>query len=42
MALWETMISAEEASTIGAFEWENNILAAVLTLRRLFQLPDSF
>jgi hypothetical protein len=33
------MFGTEEASTVGASEGENNIVAAVLTLRRFFQLP---
>jgi hypothetical protein len=33
------MFGAEEASTVGASEGENNIVAAVLTLCRFFQLP---
>jgi hypothetical protein len=33
------MFAAEEASTVGASEGENNIVTAVLTLSRFFQLP---
>jgi hypothetical protein len=33
------MFGTEEASTVGASEGENNIVTAVLTLRRFFQLP---
>ncbi|HSQ53522.1 MAG TPA: hypothetical protein VLM82_03665 [Acidobacteriota bacterium] len=39
MSFWDTMFGTEEASTVGASEGENNIVAAVLTLRRFFQLP---
>jgi len=36
------MIATEVASTVIALEWENNIVAAVLTFRRLFHLPEGF
>jgi len=39
MSLWDAMVSAEEASTVSAFKGENNIVAAVFTLRRCLQLP---
>jgi len=36
------MLTTEEAPTISAFKGENNIFAAVLTLRRCLQLPKRF
>jgi hypothetical protein len=39
VAFWDSMFAAEVASTVVAPKWHNNFFAAVLTLRRVFQLP---
>jgi hypothetical protein len=42
MSFWDAMLAAEVTPTVSALEGENNSIAAVLTFRRLFQLPECF
>jgi len=39
MVFWESMLGAKGFMAIGAFEGQNNLYPAMLTLRRFIQLP---